>query len=414
MSAIDAVPPLPSPRQPEARLEVRPPWPYGDLRPTWRSLVVCALLPVVAGIAGLLLPFGAEAVAVLAVAVFALEQAGRVPVVSVSDDVVRVGTPHDAAPRTIPIDAIVDLELVDTARVQTLLDGERSDERLDTSAHRAHPPEPEHRHPDAPVGLLVTTTPDDVPPRRARRRRGHRPPMTSRILLPVWRDQDGVPLLRAIAAATDRLDPAAVDRCWPDVPADEPTPRRPLRIALRPCVAPVIAVLATALVTVLVVLQVTRLFRAATLDAVLGTWLGTGLIFLYRGLATLTVSAVAATAFVAVLALIAWARVEQHVPPADALRLGWIRARWALWHLRVWLVGVAILLTVTGVGTTRFALAYIASSGAIPVTQAVHDLARRTVEEASSPHPPALREVTLAHQWLAAVAAGGVLIFRLL
>lgn len=409
---VDTVPTPPSALPADTLMQMRPSWPYGDLRPTWRSVVVCALLPAVAGFAGLLVPFGVEAIAVLAIAGFVLGQVGRVPVISVTEDQVRVGEDGATPLTVIPVAAVTDLELVDTAGAQVLLDGDRPDDRLDTAAYRAHPPEPELRHPAAPAGLLLTTATSDASRRRRRRRRP--PRATARVLLPVWLPEDGVPLLRAVATATGRLDAAAVARSWPGASAEAvgATPRLPLVPALRRCAAPLAAIVGATVLTILVVLHVTRLVRAATLDAVLGTWLGTGLIFVYRLLTTVAVTAVVATALVAVVALLAWTRVDQPVPPVDVLRLGWLRSRWGLWQLRVWLPCVAFLLTVTGVGGARLALAYIATSGAVPLTQAVHDLVRRTVEEAATLHPPALREVSLWHQWLAGAAAVGVLIYR--
>jgi hypothetical protein len=411
MGSVEALPAPPAPAGDagDELLQLRPPWPYGDLRPTWRSVVVCALLPVAAGLAGLLVPFGAEIVALVAVVGFVLGQVARVPTLAVAADEVRVDERGGGSLRTIPVATIADLELVDDARAQALLAASDPATTLDSTVYAAHPPEPEARHPAAPAGLLVTTAASG---QLSSRRRRNAPVPSGRVLLPVWRPQDGVPLLRSLALATGRVDADVVARTWPDPPARAVPERGTLRSALRRCAARVVVLVAGPALGVAVVLQVLRLVRAATLDAVLGTGLGTGLVLLYRGIAVVVVAAAATAALTGVLATVAWDRVGQHVAPADALRLGWRRARWLLWQLRVWLAGVAALLTVTGVGMARFALAAAAASVAIPLAQGLHDLVRQTVEEASMRHPPALRRVAMAHQWLVVLAVAGVVGLR--
>jgi hypothetical protein len=426
------------------QLQVRPRWWAGDLRPTWRSVAVCALLPALAFVAGQIVGVRlGEAVAVAVLAAAGLTRWLRLPVLRVTGDAVelfagsgqreRLGVPAGAVPSGAPVGAVpsgahaatgpdgasghgaawvsrrgsgAGRQAAPTVRLPTdrLVDavlcrrGEAA-EHAATTANGGevylalrHP----HADPDAIDALLVTV-----------RNEGG----DERVLLPIWRPGRARPLLRAVGRATGRLDDETVARAWPD-PGSRWTAS--LRAALRAERGRLTGACLLAGAVVVTLWQLLRLVRAATLDALLGTFLGELLRLASALVLTAGAAGAVAALLVACLTLLVWRRAGRPVTLTDALELGRLRATWLLWQVRIWLGGVALLATVTGVGTARYAVGYALASGAIPVLQAVTQVARRGVEEVHTHAMPPLERVARAHQWIAGVAAVVLYLFWML
>ena len=404
-----------TPRE-QTRLRLRPPWALADLRVRPRSVVGWALLPPAAFAGGLVWPAaGAEVVFVAAFAVLVLWQLLRIPRLRVSDQQVQLippllaGTDHrhdeenekpseTAMVRSIPVPSITDLRLCSRQEADELA-GDRQ-----TARRRRQPSDVDdgeayvryRNHAASPTStdaLLLTHQAGE----------GER-----RTLLPVWEPAQGPRLMRAIAAATGRLDEEAITEAWPDAPDEW---ARPLSEALRAERGRLVALGVAAVASLALLLQLLRLVRAGTLDGLLGTWLGTALQLLYRLVLVGGVGAVVGGTLVAALAVVVWRRVDQPLAWGQAWQLTRLRTTWALWQLRVWLAGLALLLAVGGVGTFRYVVGYAVASGTVPVVQLARQVVRRGVEEVRSPTPPPWERVGLTHQWLAAVAAVGLLLF---
>lgn len=406
------------------QLRLRPPWSLTDVQLGGRrSVAVCALLPIGAWLVGLMVgPSGPVLTGLVAVAILVAYQRATTPTITVDDHQVRIVEATvtdgagaatgwfggDVAGKSLPCATVEDLQLLARADADELLhdhDGIRDDRgrwiqpprrrggpHLDATPYRRLPPAATAA--DDTAALLVTIAAG----------RDHR-----RTLLPVWRPSDGRRLLRAVATATGRLDPAVIAATWPD-PTDRWSMSRRAALRAERGRLAVVGVAATAAVTV--IWQVLRLLRATTLDALLGTWAGLAV----RTLSTAVLLAAIATAVVGVavtgLASVVWRRAERPVTWRQAVDLARLRTGWLLWQLRIWLAGTALLWTVSGVGTPRYALGYTLASGIIPGAQALHEVVRRTVEEATTSTPPPLRRVRLAHQWLSGAAAVALLAYR--
>lgn len=420
---------------PRTHLTVRPPWELGDVAFGWRSVVVGALLPPTAWFTrellvetteGQLTWSTAEVLVVLALGLALVLQHLRTPALRVTSDDLRLlelrdtTSPSAVAPGAAAVSAadppvagrrlaqherIRDLELLTRDAADGLVDEHldrvtgrrrrgrgrrRRGPRWSAAVYLRYPPRVTSG--DDLAGLLVTT---DTGP-------GHR------VLLPVWRPAHGPRLVRAIATATGHVDADTAAATWPDEPRWSTT----LREAVRADRGRLVAALVVPTLVVLGVWQVLRLVRAAVLDPVLGTAVGTVVQYLTRLVLVTIGTAAVVGAVVAVVATVVWRRDGRPITWQQAVELARLRTTWVLWQLRIWLAGTALLWTISGVGTVRFALGYTLAGVAVPGWQALHDVVRRTVEEVRHRPPPPLRRVAVADQWL--VGGAGALLWAFL
>jgi hypothetical protein len=366
------------------------PWAWGAWRPGRPSVAVVLLFPVAISLGAELVPLGGVAVVAGAVWWLAATFAAARPTLEVGERVIRCGAGAGRTePTELSLTTLVDLRAVTAEEVVPLLEsGKLGRANLATAPFVT---DPVH---------LVARSPSDVVAVITFNGRGKR---RTRTLLPIWEPAEARPFVAAAVAATPNLD--TLD----DVEMAPPEVTRPAEPDRRAVLASVggrlVAAAALPIAAGGFMWAIGRQLRALVLDPLFGTNAGLAAIAGFR-LAELTVGVAAvATGLVAGAALYAWQGSGRPITLIQSWQLGAVRSLWALWQLRVWLVGTAALLAVTGIVLADVALAYAAATLAIPGVQVVREVVKRTVEEARMLHPEPLLRVARAHQWVAVVAA---------
>lgn len=372
------------------------PWAWGTWRPGRLSVAVVLLLPVTGLLVADLIPFGGVAVVSGAIWWLGATLDAARPTLEVGERLIRCGTAAGKAePTELSITTLVDLRAVTAEEVVPLLEsGKLGRANLDTTAFTADPVYLAARAPSDVVAVITFNG-------RGKRR--------TRALLPIWRPADARPFVAAAVTASPNLDSLDdLEVVPPPVRRPAPPERRTIltAVGVRLVAAAVVPIAAGGLAW-----AAGRRLRAVVLDPLFGTNTGLAAIAGFR-LAELSVGVAAVvTGLVAGAALYAWQGAGRPITVFQSWQLGAVRSVWALWQLRVWLIGTAGLLAVTGVAQADVALAYAAATFAIPAVQAVRELVKRTVEEARTLHPEPLLRVARAHQWVAGAAAVAVFVW---
>lgn len=362
-----------------------PRWAWGSLVATPSAVMVAGLVPLAAWVAAQIGALPLLGVWTLAAVLLLRTVRRQRPALSIAGDT-AVLTLSSGGPAvdTVTREQITELRVLDrTAAAALVASASVEHPHLDTRGFTTLPAEDGPGH--EPAALLIAT--------------GQGPHRLVR-LWPVWRPQQA----QLLVAQLTSPGPGGPRQVAVELPArTDPPPPAWREIARtvwwRAGLVALVAVAAGAMIRLL-----SAVLRAMVMDPVLATRLGPAVSYATRWLELVVVVAGAIGGLVAAGIVLAWGARGAGPRLASIWRLAAWRTGWALWQLKLWLIGTAGLQAVLGVAGQRVVLSVATASVAIPAVQLTRELARRTVEETRGARPAMVR-ISRAPQLLPLAAA---------